>query len=74
MSFLPFDGEPVVQGQCLPDVLEPGYVSFKLECFGFPGGPGGTGGLGGTGGPGGPGGPGGRGPERSEDLEDLGDY
>jgi hypothetical protein len=59
VSFLPFDGEPVVQGQCLPDVLDPGYVSFKLECFDFPGGPGG---------------PGGRGPERSEDLEDLGDY
>ncbi|KAJ5883124.1 uncharacterized protein N7473_010010 [Penicillium subrubescens] len=40
VSFLPFDGEPVVQGQCLPDILDPGYVSFRLECFGFPGGPG----------------------------------
>lgn len=32
--FLPFTGRPVEQGQCLPDFLEPGYVSFKLECFG----------------------------------------
>ncbi|KAJ5082388.1 hypothetical protein N7532_011431 [Penicillium argentinense] len=41
--FLPFHGEPVAQGQCLPDILDPGYVSFKLECFGH-GGPGGPGG------------------------------
>lgn len=36
--FLPFAGEPVEQGQCLPDFLEPGYVSFQLACHGF-GGP-----------------------------------
>lgn len=35
VSFLPFDGEAVVQGQCLPDILDPGYVSFQLDCFGF---------------------------------------
>lgn len=35
--FLPFTGKPVEQGECLPDFLDPGYVSFKLECFG-PGG------------------------------------
>ncbi|KAJ5578350.1 uncharacterized protein N7459_007314 [Penicillium hispanicum] len=34
--FLPFNGEPVVNGECLPDFLEPTYVSFKLDCFGFP--------------------------------------
>lgn len=45
--FLPFEGGPVAQGQCLPDILDPGYVSFKMECFG-------PGGLGGPGGPGGP--------------------
>ncbi|KAJ5450605.1 uncharacterized protein N7458_007054 [Penicillium daleae] len=38
--FLPFDGEPVVQGQCLPDILDAGYVSFRLECFDFPDGAG----------------------------------
>ena len=36
VSFLPFDGEPVVLSQCLPDILDPGYVSVRLECFGFP--------------------------------------
>lgn len=36
--FLPFTGKPVEQGACLPDFLEPGYVSFKLECYGTSGG------------------------------------
>ncbi|KAJ5682551.1 hypothetical protein N7462_005716 [Penicillium macrosclerotiorum] len=56
--FLPFDGSPVAQGQCLPDFLDPGYVSFKLDCFGFPGGPGGP-----------SGGPGIDGPEESADVD-----
>lgn len=34
--FLPFNHSPFVEGQCLPDFLEPGYVSFKLACEGFP--------------------------------------
>jgi hypothetical protein len=38
--FLPFDDEPVVQGQCLPDIFDGDYVSVRLECFGFSGGPG----------------------------------
>lgn len=33
--FLPFNGLPVVQGQCLPDFLDPGFVSFQLACPGF---------------------------------------
>ena len=33
--FLPFNGEPVVNGECLPDFLDPTYVSIKLDCFGF---------------------------------------
>ncbi|CEO59364.1 hypothetical protein PMG11_04041 [Penicillium brasilianum] len=37
--FLPFEGEPVVQGQCLPDIFDGGYVSVRLECFGFSDGP-----------------------------------
>ncbi|KAJ5224889.1 uncharacterized protein N7469_008392 [Penicillium citrinum] len=39
VTFLPFEGGPIAQGQCLPDILDPGYVSFKLECFGGFGGP-----------------------------------
>lgn len=31
--FLPFDGNTEVQGQCLPDFLEPGFVSFRTECW-----------------------------------------
>lgn len=57
--FLPLSHGPVTEGLCLDEFLEPGYVSFKLECHGFPaigagshGGPGGPG----AGGPGGPGG------------------
>jgi hypothetical protein len=34
--FQPFDHSPFTEGQCLPDILEPGYVSFKLACEGFP--------------------------------------
>ncbi|KAJ5901868.1 hypothetical protein N7495_002396 [Penicillium taxi] len=34
-SFLPFDGEGVVQGQCLPDSLDPTYLSFQLSCYGY---------------------------------------
>ncbi|KAJ5391829.1 hypothetical protein N7509_007319 [Penicillium cosmopolitanum] len=48
--FLPFEGGPVAQGQCLPDILDPTYVSFKMSCFD---------GLGGVEGPGGPDGSGG---------------
>lgn len=51
VTFVPFHGEPVEQGQCLPDILDPGFVSVRLECEGFPGA------VGGAGGPGGPGGP-----------------
>lgn len=40
-TYVPFDGKPVIEGICLPDSLDPGFVSFKLDCFGFPGGPGG---------------------------------
>ena len=29
--FLPFEHGPVAQGQCLPDILDPGYVSFKMD-------------------------------------------
>lgn len=36
--FLPFTGAPVTQGQCLPEFLEPGFVSVQLSCPGFPGG------------------------------------
>ncbi|KAJ5937751.1 hypothetical protein N7454_004093 [Penicillium verhagenii] len=35
--FMPFDHQPVVQGVCLPDFLDPGFVSFQLDCD-FPGG------------------------------------
>jgi hypothetical protein len=50
--FMPLDHKPVVQGVCLPDFLDPGFVSFKLECghAGFPGGELGPGGAGGEGG------------------------
>ncbi|KAI2701970.1 hypothetical protein CBS147332_7746 [Penicillium roqueforti] len=34
--FLPFEHSPFAEGQCLPDILQPGYVSFKLACEGFP--------------------------------------
>jgi hypothetical protein len=34
---LPFEDSPFAEAQCLPDFLEPGFVSFKLNCFGFPG-------------------------------------
>lgn len=44
-TYVSFDGEPVVDGVCLPDTLDAGFVSFKLDCFGFPGGPGGAGGF-----------------------------
>lgn len=59
--FMPFNGRPVVEGLCLPDFLEPGFVSFKLECHGF-GGPGHGGHGHGHGGPSGPGGSGPSGP------------
>ncbi|CAG7993172.1 unnamed protein product [Penicillium salamii] len=37
VHFLPFDHHsPIAEGQCLPDTLEPGYVSFKLACDEFP--------------------------------------
>ncbi|KAJ5627750.1 hypothetical protein N7490_009978 [Penicillium lividum] len=39
--FMPLDHEPVTEGVCLPDFLDAGFVSFKLEC-GFPS-PGGLG-------------------------------
>lgn len=42
--FLPFEGGPVAEGQCLPDILDPTYVSMKMDCFGGLGGPGGPGG------------------------------
>ncbi|KAJ5161678.1 hypothetical protein N7492_007070 [Penicillium capsulatum] len=48
--FQPLGHGPVTEGQCLSDFLDPGFVSFKLECHGF-GGPG----AGGHDGPGGPG-------------------
>jgi hypothetical protein len=35
-AFVPFHHEPVVEGECLPDIFEPGYVSFKLACEGYP--------------------------------------
>ncbi|KAJ5987490.1 hypothetical protein N7451_011855 [Penicillium sp. IBT 35674x] len=50
--FMPLSGEPVVQGVCLPDFLDPGFVSFKLEC-GYPGIHGAELGAGGEGGEGG---------------------
>ncbi|KAF7717477.1 Uncharacterized protein PECH_004721 [Penicillium ucsense] len=31
--FLPFDGQTEVQGQCLPDMLELGFISFQTECY-----------------------------------------
>ncbi|KAJ5985752.1 hypothetical protein N7499_007956 [Penicillium canescens] len=37
-TFLPFDDSPFAVGKCLPDILDPGYVSFKLACD-FPGAP-----------------------------------
>lgn len=36
VHFLPFQHGPFSEGQCLPDILEPGFVSFKLACPGFP--------------------------------------
>ncbi|KAF3012521.1 hypothetical protein E8E15_002653 [Penicillium rubens] len=35
VHFLPFHHGPFTEGQCLPDILGPGYVSFKLACHGF---------------------------------------
>lgn len=52
--FMPLDGKPVVEGICLPDFLDPGFVSFKLEC-GYPGIRGAELGAGGEGGEGGEG-------------------
>ncbi|KAJ5833877.1 hypothetical protein N7474_002188 [Penicillium riverlandense] len=34
---LPFEHGPFAEPQCLPEFLEPGFVSFKLNCFEFPG-------------------------------------
>jgi hypothetical protein len=36
VHFLPFHHSPIAEGQCLPDILDPGYVSFKLACEGLP--------------------------------------
>jgi hypothetical protein len=34
--FLPFNYSPIAEGECIPDILEPGYVSVKLICEGYP--------------------------------------
>ncbi|KAJ5499542.1 hypothetical protein LT330_000411 [Penicillium expansum] len=35
VHFLPFNHSPFAEGQCIPDILDPGFVSFKLACAGF---------------------------------------
>lgn len=35
--FQPLSHGPFTEGQCLPDIFEPGFLSFKLACGGFPG-------------------------------------
>ncbi|CAI7597307.1 unnamed protein product [Penicillium glandicola] len=35
VHFLPFHNSPLIEGQCLADILDPGFVSFKLACDGF---------------------------------------
>ncbi|KAJ5773505.1 hypothetical protein N7457_008401 [Penicillium paradoxum] len=37
VHFQPFHHGPLTEGRCIPDILEPGFVSFKLACPGFPG-------------------------------------
>ncbi|KAJ5434607.1 hypothetical protein N7491_005202 [Penicillium cf. griseofulvum] len=38
VHFQPFQSSysPLIEGKCLPDILDPGFVSFKLACEGFP--------------------------------------
>ncbi|KAJ5468133.1 hypothetical protein N7475_005885 [Penicillium sp. IBT 31633x] len=34
--FQPLGHSPFTEGQCLPAIFEPGFISFKLACEGFP--------------------------------------